>query len=326
MLRVVVAEVNRDSLRSIGLGTQLRNKEGAPVFSNFPGPVDDSASAFGVLPQAATAAATNSAAGASNAAAALYNLSAILDSGQVRVAMNALRENRLARTLAEPTVTAVNGEEARFHAGGHFPVPVVAGFANSGLQSVDFVPFGVELNFRPTITDRDKIRLDLRAIVSARNTDTGATIGSNADSGTNVPGLDSRDVSTTVQLRDGQTLAIAGLMQTNYGGTVRQVPFLGDIPILRKLVSFDRTTAGEQELVILVTPELVAPVEPANWQPLPGSDVFEPDDREFYHRGQLESHHAYNYRSTVRTDRTRRQSYHIPTAAKQYVPSPRQLP
>lgn len=306
-LRVVVAEVNRDAARRFGFSGQY--SDGKTTVNSTIGPS---------LLAAGAAAATADAAG---------NLSAILDSGKVRIAMSALRENNLAKTLAEPTLTAMNGEVAKFHAGGQFPVPSVAGFGAGGLQGVEYVPFGVKLRFQPLIVDRDSIRLALDANVSTRNTQTGTTIGgAEVAAGTDVPGIDSREVTTTVQLRDGETLAIAGLIQSNQGGGSRRIPLIGDVPVLGRLASSDRASAGDQELIILVTPELVTPVAPQNWQPLPGADVFEPDDEEFYLRGQIESRRGFDYGSTRRTDALRRKSYYHESPGFQNVATPRQLP
>ena len=107
---------------------------------------------------------------------------------------------------------------------------------------------------------------------------------------------------TTVELRDGQTLAVAGLLQTSYGATALRVPFFGDLPIVGRLFAQDVSSSSEQELVILVTPVLVHPYEPHQVPPLPGSDVFEPGDLEFYLLGRLESRRSYDYRTGVRTD------------------------
>jgi pilus assembly protein CpaC len=162
---------------------------------------------------------------------------------------------------------------------------------------VAFVPFGVQLAFTPYITDRDRIRLDIAAAVSTRDNSGGTAIG-----GSNVPGLNTRNFSTTVELREGQTLAVAGLIQNNLGATSDRVPGLGDLPIIGNLWKFDRITTGEQELVVLITPELVHPMEPKEIPPLPGSDLFEPGDLEFYLLGRLESRRSYDYRSTVMSD------------------------
>jgi pilus assembly protein CpaC len=191
----------------------------------------------------------------------------------------------------------MNGRPAFFFAGGEFPVPVVSGATLNGLQGVSFVPFGVSLQFVPYISCKDKIQLELSAFVSVRDVATGTNF-----SGSFVPGLTTRNIQTTVVMREGETLAIAGLIQNNLGGDTTRVPFFGDLPFPGQLFRVDHTSASEQELVLLVTPELVHPMEPKEIPPLPGSDYFEPSDLEFYLHGRLESWRPYNYRSPVMDD------------------------
>ena len=160
------------------------------------------------------------------------------------------------------------------------------------------------MRFIPYITDKDRVRLVVGSTVSTLSVSTGATIG-----GASVPGLNSRTFSSTVELRDGQTLAVAGLLQNTFGATTNRVPFFGDLPWVGWLTSQNGVTASEQELVILITPVLVHPYDPKQVPCLPGSDVFEPGDLEFYLLGRLESRRPYDYRSGVRTDIHRMERY-----------------
>jgi pilus assembly protein CpaC len=276
---VTVAEVNRAAARSIGLNFSITNNDGVRVFSQLTGNL------VSQLDQ--------------------INLPITLDNGQTAVALNALRTLNYARSLAEPVLTTMNGQNASFQAGGEFPVPVVTGATAVGLQGVRFIPFGVLLNFTPYITDKDRIRLTVAADVSTRDLSIGTNIGGagvGAGNANNVPGLTTRNFQTTVELREGQTLAVAGLLQTNMGGDSSRVPLFGDLPIFGRLASSDRLTSAEQELVVLITPELVHPLEPDELLPLPGVDLIEPGDLEFYLLGRLESRRDYDYRSPVRTD------------------------
>ena len=196
----------------------------------------------------------------------------------------------------------MNGQAADFRAGGQFPIPIISsGGVGNNLQGVSFVPFGVSLEFTPFIQDRDVIRLQMNASVSTRDESLGTSIGG-AGGGTSVAGLNSRDFSTTVQLRSGQTIAVAGLLQTNYGASTDRIPFWGDLPIIGATGGANRTSSGEQELVILVTPHLVAPVDACEQLPLPGDDVHEPTDIEFFIANRLESRRSRDYRASVRTD------------------------
>ncbi len=183
---------------------------------------------------------------------------------------------------------------------------LAAGGAANNLQGVQFVPFGVQLQFLPIIQDRDVIRLQMRAEVSTRDeaigTNIGAGGGGGGGGGTAVPGINSRNFQSTVELRSGQTLAVAGLMQTNFGASSDRVPGSATYPWVGPLTGVNRTSAAEQELVILVTPELVAPIDACAAPGLPGNDVFEPTDVEFFLSNRLESRRSRDFRSSVRTD------------------------
>ncbi|MEP3482669.1 MAG: hypothetical protein ABJZ55_25725 [Fuerstiella sp.] len=268
MLKVTVAEINRSAARAIGADLQI-------------GSVGDAVRFFTTLGPAAGAG------------------SLVLNQTDFDLAISTLKQLNLARSLAEPTLTTLNGQPANFNVGGSFPVPIVTGQTATGLQGVDFQNFGVQLQFLPVVTDGDRVRLTLQASVSTRDEASAAMVGS-----TSVPGLNSRNFSNTVELREGQTLAVAGLIQSNLGGTSSRVPFLGDIPGIGRLFSNDGTSYDEQELVILVTPYLAGPIdeEQANQLALPGSDYFEPDDLEFFLKGRLTGHLAEDYRSPIRTD------------------------
>ncbi|MDB5341649.1 MAG: type and secretion system protein [Schlesneria sp.] len=290
MLRVTVAEVNRSAARNIGINFQILNSQGSAVFSQL----------TGGLIQAQT-----SAAGIISG-----NLPAVLDNGRIPIAINALRTLGLARSLAEPNLVAINGQTARFHAGGSFPVPVVTGATAVGLQGVAYVPFGVQLLFTPVVTDKSRIRLQVNASVSTRDPSIGTTIGGGSGGGgTTVSGLQSRNFTTTVELREGQTLAVAGLIQNNYGANSNRVPFAGDLPFVGRFFSNDGASAQEQELIVLVTPELVHPLDPNACPVLPGSDIYEPDDVEFFLLGRLESRRSEDFRSAARTDCDRLKTY-----------------
>ena len=282
MLKVTVAEVNRTAARSIGLNFAV-DSNGTTVFQSLTG---------------------NLLTGAGGAGQGGANARISLDSGQVRLAVEALRRLNLSKTLAEPNLVAMNGESADFQAGGRFPVPIISAGGNGNgqnLQGVSFIPFGVQLQFRPYIQDGNVVRLQLNAEVSTRDESLGTAIGGGGG-GTQVSGLNSRNFSTTVQLRSGQTIAVAGLMQTNYGASTDRIPIWGDLPFIGHTGGVNRNSSGEQELVILVTPHLVSPLAESENLPLPGDDLFEPTDLEFFIANRLESRRTHDFRSSVRTD------------------------
>lgn len=191
--------------------------------------------------------------------------------------LNALEEKGYAKRLAEPTLVALSGEKASFLAGGEFPIPVVqngsvgGGTGGNGAITVEFKPFGVSLGFTPTVLSDRTINLKVEPEVSS--IDRQASIQLN---GVIIPGLQTRRASTTLELRDGESFAIAGLLQQDFASTVKQVPLLGNIPIIGALFRSTEFRKGETELLIIVTPRLVKPVRPDQVR-LPTDRVADPD-------------------------------------------------
>jgi pilus assembly protein CpaC len=304
MLKVVVAEVNRSAARSIGVDFTITNRTGI-AFSQRTGLIEFGGGSALTQGNGGGTGTGIGGVGAGIGGLLTNNLPVNLDNGKVRFAINALRTLNYARSLAEPNLTAMNGQTATFQAGGQFPVPVVtSSFGGSGLQGVNFVPFGIQLTFTPFITDCDRIRLNVAAEVSTRDLSTGTNVNNSA-----VSGLNTRNFQTVVELREGQTLAVAGLIQNNLGSQSDRVPLLGDLPILGRFWGFDRMQNAEQELIVLITPELVHPMNPKEVPPVPGSDLFEPSDLEFYALGRFESRRNYDYRTPVRNSLGRMRAY-----------------
>jgi pilus assembly protein CpaC len=210
---------------------------------------------------------------------------ASLDGGDLDIGIRYLQQRGVIRLLSEPTLVTLSGRPATFIAGGEFAVPTIVG--NVGLNAVttDFRSFGAIISFVPTVVDKDRIRLQVAPEFSQINNDL-------AVGGT--PGLNVRAATTTVEMREGQTLAIAGLLEDNYTANNR-----GDLPFLAEVFGRRNTTRNETELIILVTPELVHPMEPEEVPPLPGFDVTEPTAGEFFLRGKIEGNPTRDHRSTV---------------------------
>ncbi|WP_158265180.1 type II and III secretion system protein family protein [Blastopirellula marina] len=219
------------------------------------------------------------------------NLSAILDGGDVELFIRAFSSNGTAKILAEPTLMTLSGQSASFIAGGEFAVPTAVGVGGIGAVSTSFRGFGTQVSFTPTVTDKDMIRLSVAPSVSSVNQNLSVD---------GVPGLDIRGAVTTVDLREGQWLAIAGLIQDEQEGTRSRLPLLGDIPYVGAAFGSQATKRIETELVILVSPELVHPME-RDQVPLylPGMEVTEPTNKEFFLHQQIEGLPGYDYRSTV---------------------------
>ncbi|MGB8844483.1 MAG: pilus assembly protein N-terminal domain-containing protein [Terracidiphilus sp.] len=170
--------------------------------------------------------------------------------------IHAMEEKGVAEVLAEPNLLATNGKEASFLAGGSFPYPVVSGTSGgTAAVSIEFKDYGIRLNFIPTITPRGTIRLQVAPEVSALDYANEVQI-----SGFEVPGITERRVNTEVELKDGQTFIIGGLLDKSITDTFQKIPFLGDIPILGKLFQSEIKTKNDTELIVLVTPEVVSPL------------------------------------------------------------------
>jgi pilus assembly protein CpaC len=166
-----------------------------------------------------------------------------------------LQVNNLLQILAEPNLLTQTGKEATFLAGGEFPFPVVTGLGNNAV-SITFKEFGVRLAFTPTVMDSGRIHLKVAPEVSALDFANALSI-----SGFTVPALSARRVQTEMELGDGQSFAIAGLVDDRLTQTVNKIPGLGDIPLLGQLFRSRSTSRSKAELLVIVTPQIVRPTE-----------------------------------------------------------------
>jgi pilus assembly protein CpaC len=189
----------------------------------------------------------------------------------INAAIDALNQDQLIRTLAEPNLTAMSGETASFLVGGEFPIPIAQSLTG-GVNSitVDYKQYGVSLAFVPTVTSGDRIVLHVRPEVS-QLTNQGAVQLGGGNNSISLPGLSVRRADTTVELGSGQSFAIAGLLQDSQKLTGNGLPFLGDVPILGALFRSDNFQQNQTELVIVVTPYIVRPVSNI-------ASVAQPDD------------------------------------------------
>jgi pilus assembly protein CpaC len=208
------------------------------------------------------------------------------------VAFDVLEQKGLVRTLAEPNIVALSGDTAKFLAGGEFPVPVAQDSSATGSSAitVEFKEFGVGLSFTPTVTSKDAINLELSAEVSAIDPSVSTTLGL-----ITVPGLKVRRTNTTVELRDGQSFAIAGLIQDDLTNQIRQIPGLGSIPIIGQLARSEGFERRQTELVVLITARLVKPVA-RNQLASPSDYILPPSEYDFFLFGKTE-----NVKSSGRT-------------------------
>jgi pilus assembly protein CpaC len=201
----------------------------------------------------------------------------------LQIFFQALAENQYLRVLAEPNLVAMSGEEANFLAGGEFPIPVVQGTTQNTSITIEYREFGVRLHFHPIVLGDGTIRLMVEQELS-NLTDVGAV----EIQGFRVPALNTRRAQTTLELKSGQTFAVAGLLNRTNDARRSSIPLLGDIPVLGVLFRSVRYQSGETELAVLVTPSIVQPVSAKTPVPGPGADYTMPGDWEFYVRGEIE--------------------------------------
>jgi len=202
---------------------------------------------------------------------------------EVGLLLEALEERGVVRTLAEPNLTALSGQTASFLAGGEYPVPVAQ---EDGQVSVEFKPFGVELSFVPRVVDGDLINIELQAAVSSLDPANGFTQG-----GFTIDAFRRRETSTTVEMRDGESFAIAGLLSDDFRDLNGQVPWLGDIPVLGALFRSAEYERQQSELVIIVTPHLVTPTR-GEALALPTDRVRPPSERDLFMFGRVAASQA----------------------------------
>lgn len=197
-----------------------------------------------------------------------------------QMTLEALETKGMVRTLAEPNLTALSGQEAKFLAGGEYPVPVSQ---DEDTITVEYKPFGVELNFTPVVVDQNIINLTIDAAVSSIDTANGIDVD-----GFQIDAFKRRETSTTVEMRDGESFAIAGLLQDDFVDNNSQLPWMGDIPVLGALFRSAEYQRSQTELVIIVTPHLVSPVA-GEALALPTDRVRIPTERELFLFGEVAS-------------------------------------
>lgn len=203
----------------------------------------------------------------------------------INLTLEAAKENGLAKILAEPNLTTLSGQEAKFLSGGEFPIPVPQG---NQTVTIEFKEFGVGVGFLPVVLGDGRINMVLNVMVSELVNANSVALGNNgASSNFLVPSLAKRSANATVELMDGQTIGIAGLLNENMREVIHKFPGLGDLPILGHLFRSQEFVKGETELVILVTPHLAKPIAPQKIK-LPTDNFVEPTDTEFYLLGRME--------------------------------------
>ena len=318
MLEVRFSEIKRNALKDIGISSAFTGNgshgfagvsgNGASLSSDDNGnPVlglDPISGAFGILTRRF----------------GIFGLN-------VTAALNALESKGAITTLAEPTLVALSGQTASFLAGGEFPIPVaqgggstVSGGGGTGVGvstaiTVEFKPFGVSLAFTPTVLADGVISMEVAPEVSSIDPTASIVVG-----GLRIPGLQTRRAKTTVELRDGESFAMAGLIRRDFQDTVRQFPILGSIPIIGALFRSTNFQREETELVIIVTPRLVKPVRAAMMK-VPTDRASPPDEPDLFLMGRTDGGVGENPLAPTEPSPVGRPIGQLPQAAPPPVPS-----
>lgn len=249
-LSIRVAEVSRNKLRELGSSFAYQGSPGAGGFISGGGPGSLSAVSNGLMQGTFSSA-----------------MNVFLMGGNAAQMIRAMQTNGALRALAEPNLIAMDGQTASFLAGGEFPIPIIQGAGAGNSVTIQFKEYGVRLNFKPTIIDEDHIRLELEPEVSTIDFANGVRF-----EGFVVPALRTRRARTGVELRDGQSFALAGLLDNSETRSISKVPVLGDVPILGNLFKSTQFQKQETELVFIVTADLVKPVDRDELPTLRGID------------------------------------------------------
>ena len=280
-LRVRIAEASRTALRELAFGAVVG---GDSAFGGIQSPGGTPFQPVSISPQAPSPVNNANFGFDPNPVTSATTLFGGIPGANLEIYLQALSENRYVRVLAEPNLVAVSGAEATFLVGGEFPVPIVQGSVVGGGSTVtiEYKEFGVRLNFRPEVLGEGRIRLEVAPEVSELS-----QIGAVVQNGFTIPSVITRRSKTTVELGSGQSFAMAGLLRNKEQSRISKVPVLGDLPILGLLFRSVRYEQDQTELVVMVTAELVEPLDDGDARPGPGELHQTPNDWELFMEGKL---------------------------------------
>jgi len=273
-LKVMIAEVSNSALRDMGINfAHVSDNFGVGIYKG------GSTSSFGESDNDSNSGDLEYTIGESFSSA--FQIAMVSTKGNWLGVLSLLKTQGLARSLATPTLVTMNGQKAQFQAGGEYPVPM----EGEDGPTIEHKEYGVMLSFTPYIIDKDTITLEVSPEVSSLDYSVEVSSG-----GTTVPGLNTRKATTTLQLKSGQTFAMAGLMQENYYQTVHKIPFLGDMPFIGSLFTAKEHSISESELVVMVTPTIVRAMNPAQVPGLPGNEIkTRTTDTDFFIQNDLDT-------------------------------------
>jgi pilus assembly protein CpaC len=256
LLRVKFAELDRNASDQFGvnlISTGATNTIGRVTTGQFSAPTPTEIAPSG----------TGGTTSTFNISDAL-NIFAFRPDLNLGILIRALQQRNLLQMLAEPNLVTTNGKEASFLVGGEFPIPVLQGGANSGAVTIQFREFGVRLTFNPVVTENNTIRMYVKPEVSSL--DFGHALSFN---GFTIPALSSRKMETNIELGEGQSFVIAGLIDDQVTETISKIPGLSSLPILGNLFKTRQVDKNNTELVVMVTPEITMPLQPGEAKPMP---------------------------------------------------------
>jgi pilus assembly protein CpaC len=284
MLEVRVAEINRVVAQQIGINFNAVGAHGSFGVNQLRGLATISGLARTINPSIGPSQGSSGAPGTIFDQLLSSNVQAMAGwrAGGVlwNVFLNLLKENDLGRVLAEPNLVTTSGQKASFLAGGEYPIPVPQNSGGGTTITIEYKKYGVQLDFTPTVLNHKKIAIRVHPIVSELDYTNAININNYL-----VPGLLTREMNTHIEVGDGQTFSIAGLLQDTSRNIIQKFPLLGDLPILGALFRSSQYQKNETELVALVTPHLVKPLAPGQAK-LPTDNYIEPSDVDFYLLGR----------------------------------------
>jgi pilus assembly protein CpaC len=256
LLRVKFAELDRSTSTQFAVNfvnTGAGNTVGRVTTGGFPAPGATTITGTGGV-------AANSTFSISDA----LNIFAFNPNLNLGVLIKALQQQNLLQILTEPNLVTTNGKEASFLEGGEFPVPILQGGANSGAVTIQFREFGIRLTFNPTVTPNNTLRLYVKPEVSSLDFSNAVSFN-----GFTIPALSTRRMETNIELGDGQSFVIAGLIDNRVTETFAKIPGLSALPVLGNLFKSKELDKNKTELVVIVTPEITVPMQPGEAKPGP---------------------------------------------------------
>ena len=285
-LKVRILEATRDAGRQLGVNWYAGNTAGTKAFNSGQGQIipPGTANPSGLLPTATTTIAGTLPSSVASPFGSVLGTLVNRGGVSIDVLITALETQGTVRKLAEPNLIALSGDTAKFQVGGQVPVPVIQSTSvGTVTPSITYHDYGVLLTFTPVVLANGVISLKIAPRVDELDFTNAVTI-----SGTTVPAFTTRNAETTVELRSGQSFAIAGLLQANDTRNIDQIPWLGSVPVLGALFSSKGYQKAETDLVVIITPDLVKPAVPGQQLATPFNDRLNSNDKDYFLMGQSE--------------------------------------